>query len=169
MGSLRGKGRTRKLKSDINVVPYIDVMLVLLIIFMVTAPLITPGTIELPSVGQAAEVPVKPLEVQISADGSLALRMREAGASPQSVGRDELVSQVKSRITADTPVVIAADGKVPYESVMKVMDDLRSNGVTRLGLLVNQGGTSNTQGGSPNSSDAGGPKRSQTTRPAPKR
>jgi biopolymer transport protein TolR len=169
MGSLRGKGRTRKLKSDINVVPYIDVMLVLLIIFMVTAPLITPGTIELPSVGQAAEVPVKPLEVQISADGSLALRMREAGASPESVGRDELVSQVKSRITADTPVVIAADGKVPYESVMKVMDDLRTNGITRLGLLVNQGGASNASGGGSNPSDGRPPKRTQTSRAAVKR
>ena len=148
MGSLRGSGRaTRRLKSDINVVPYIDVMLVLLIIFMVTAPLITPGLIELPSVGQAAEVPVKPLEVQVSSDGSLALRMREAGATPQNIARDELVNQVKSRISADTPVVIAADGKVPYESVMKVMDELRSSGISRLGLLVDQGASANASNG----------------------
>ena len=128
------------MKADINVVPYIDVMLVLLVIFMVTAPLITPGLINLPSVGQASDVPATPLEVQISEDGQLALRMREAGATLQDIPRDQLVDQVRQRITAETPVVIAADGKVPYETVVKVMDELRSNGVTRLGLLVDQGG-----------------------------
>ena len=141
MPSVRSGGRHgRRLKADINVVPYIDVMLVLLIIFMVTAPMVSPGLIQLPSVGQAADVPATPLEVQVSADGSLALRMREAGATPQDIGRSALVSEVRSRITAETPVVIAADGKVPYETVVGVMDELRSNGVTRLGLLVDQGG-----------------------------
>lgn len=135
----------RRLKAEINVVPYIDVMLVLLIIFMVTAPLITPGLIQLPSVGQAADVPAKPLEVQISQDGKIALRMREPGATLQDIERSELVAQVRSRITAETPVVIAADGKVPYESVVKVMDELRSNGITRLGLLVDQGASSAPQ------------------------
>ncbi|HYG43318.1 MAG TPA: protein TolR [Bordetella sp.] len=140
MPSVRSHGRAgRRMKADINVVPYIDVMLVLLVIFMVTAPLITPGLINLPSVGQASEVPATPLEVQISEDGQVALRMREAGATPQDIVRDQLVDQVRQRITAETPVVIAADGKVPYETVVKVMDELRSNGVTRLGLLVDQG------------------------------
>lgn len=140
MPSLRSHGRAgRRMKADINVVPYIDVMLVLLVIFMVTAPLITPGLINLPSVGQASDVPATPLEVQISEDGQLALRMREAGATMQDIPRDQLVDQVRQRITAETPVVIAADGKVPYETVVKVMDELRSNGVTRLGLLVDQG------------------------------
>ncbi|OZI37727.1 protein TolR [Bordetella genomosp. 10] len=139
MGSMRSGGRAgRRMKSDINVVPYIDVMLVLLVIFMVTAPLITPGLINLPSVGAASDVPVKPLEVQISSNGEIALRMREPGANPETIARADLVNQVRQRITADTPVVIAADGKVPYESVMKVMDELRVNGVTRLGLLVDQ-------------------------------
>ena len=147
MPSARSAGRHgRRMKSDINVVPYIDVMLVLLVIFMVTAPLITPGQIELPSVGQASDVPVKPLEVQISADGKIALRMREPGATLFDIARPELVNQVKSRITADTPVVIAADGKVPYETVVKVMDELRSSGINRLGLLVDQnaGASSNS-------------------------
>jgi biopolymer transport protein TolR len=130
------------MKSDINVVPYIDVMLVLLIIFMVTAPLITPGQIELPSVGQASDVPVKPLEVQIKANGDISLRLREPGASYIPIARPELVDQVRSRITADTPVVIAADGKVPYESVVKVMDELRGNGINKLGLLVDQSSNS---------------------------
>lgn len=142
MSSVRSGGRSgRRMKADINVVPYIDVMLVLLVIFMVTAPLITPGLIELPSVGQAADVPAQPLEVQISSDGQIALRMREPGATLQDIARSDLVAQVRSRITAQTPVVIAADGKVPYESVVKVMDELRTSGITRLGLLVDQGGS----------------------------
>lgn len=95
--------------------------------------------------GQAADVPAKPLEVQISEDGKIALRMREPGATPQDIARTELVNQVRSRITAETPVVIAADGKVPYESVVKVMDELRSSGITRLGLLVDQGAGAETQ------------------------
>jgi len=147
-----GGGRGRRLKNDINVVPYIDVMLVLLVIFMVTAPLITPGLIDLPTVGQAASVPTRPLEVQISADGSVALRDREAGADPQTVARAQLVQEVQSRLAPEQPVVIAADGKVPYESVVKVMDELRASGVARLGLLVGQqagGGTDAPRPGRP--------------------
>ncbi|HUG57616.1 MAG TPA: protein TolR [Candidimonas sp.] len=138
MPSARGSSRTRRLKNDINVVPYIDVMLVLLVIFMVTAPMITPGLIELPSVGSAAEVPAKPVEVEIAEDGSISLRVRDAGANFVKINSQDLVSEVKSRISAETPVVIAADGRVPYDTVMKVMDQLRTSGVTRLGLLVDQ-------------------------------
>jgi biopolymer transport protein TolR len=142
MPSVRGSNRrSRRLKNEINVVPYIDVMLVLLVIFMVTAPMITPGLIDLPSVGQATEVPVKPLEVQINASGELAVRLRDAGAEFQTIAADNLINEVQSRITADTPVVIAADGKVPYQNVVKIMDQLRSSGVTRLGLLVDQSAT----------------------------
>ncbi len=143
MPSIRGSGRrSRRLQNDINVVPYIDVMLVLLVIFMVTAPMITPGLVNLPSVGQAAEVPVAPLEVQLNQDGLVSLRMRNAGAEFVPIDPQNLVTEVGSRITADTPVVIAADGRVPYETVMKIMDQLRSSGVTRLGLLVDQVGES---------------------------
>jgi len=142
MPSIRASsGRSgRRMKNEINVVPYIDVMLVLLVIFMVTAPLITPGLIELPSVGQAAEVPATPVEVQISQDGTVAVRMRQPGAEPRQVAATEVVSEVRALVTEQTPVVIAADGKVPYESVMKVMDELRASGITRLGLLVDQRG-----------------------------
>ncbi|MGB6103803.1 MAG: protein TolR [Pusillimonas sp.] len=133
-----GSGRTRRLKNEINVVPYIDVMLVLLVIFMVTAPMITPGLIELPSVGQASEVQAKPVEVQVSEDGTISLRVRDAGAEFEQINSQSLVSEVQNRITADTPVVIAADGRVPYETVMKIMDQLRASGITRLGLLVDQ-------------------------------
>ena len=141
MPSIRNSGaRSRRLKNEINVVPYIDVMLVLLVIFMVTAPMITPGVIELPSVGRASDVPVKPVEVQIDESGAISVRLRDSGQELEPVTEENLVSHVQSIITADTPVVISADGRVPYESVMKIMDQLRSSGITRLGLLVDQHG-----------------------------
>ncbi|WP_322997712.1 protein TolR [Castellaniella sp.] len=137
MTSLSGR-RERRMKNDINVVPYIDVMLVLLVIFMVTAPMITPGQIELPSVGTASDVPVQPIEVQIDAQGALSMRLREGGASFRPVDKANLLAEVRAAATPETPVVISADGKVPYESVMQVMDQLRNGGVAKLGLLVNQ-------------------------------
>ena len=122
------RGRGRRLKNEMNVVPYIDVMLVLLVIFMVTAPMITPGLINLPSVGQASAVPATPVEVEMSENF-------------QTIDKANIVEEVKALVEPDSPVVIAADGKVPYEEVMKVMDTLRSSGLTRLGLLVNQKST----------------------------
>ncbi|MCB5363394.1 protein TolR [Pusillimonas sp. CC-YST705] len=141
MAGARQRGRRgRRLKNDINVVPYIDVMLVLLVIFMVTAPMITPGLVELPSVGQSSNVPADPVEVQINKDGVYAIRTRAAGSTFRDIAPTDLVAEVQSRLTEQTPVLIAADGRVPYETVMRVMDELRSNGVTRLGLLVDQSG-----------------------------
>ena len=136
----RGSRRT----SEMNVVPYIDVMLVLLVIFMVTAPMITPGLVNLTSVGQATEVPATPVEIQISEDGSIGIRLRNAGTEFQDITKDDLLGEVQMLVQQpDTPVVIAADGKVPYEEVMQVMDTLRANGVTRLALMVNQTNNSN--------------------------
>lgn len=126
------------MKNEINVVPYIDVMLVLLVIFMVTAPMITPGLVELPSVGQASEVPAKPVEIQVDKDGKLAIRLRDAGSEFMNIEKSTLLNEVRSRMQADSPVVIAADGKVPYETVMGLMDELRSNGINRLGLIVDR-------------------------------
>lgn len=162
MSSVRSSsGRSgRRLKNEINVVPYIDVMLVLLIIFMVTAPLITPGVVELPSVGQASNIPATPIEVQITEDGKVSWRKREAGATNIPVERSALAQTILSELKPDQPVVIAADGKVPYETVMKVMDDLRKNGVTKLGLLVDQKGDAAT----PNASPKGAPNRNNATK-----
>ena len=141
MSSVRSNsGRGRRLKNEINVVPYIDVMLVLLVIFMVTAPLITPGVIELPSVGQAANVPLTPIEIQITEDSKVSWRRREPGQTYRPVERNALAQTILSELKPDQPVVIGADGKVPYDVVMKVMEDLRKNGVTKLGLLVDQKG-----------------------------
>lgn len=146
MPSIRNsRGRNRRLKNEINVVPYIDVMLVLLVIFMVTAPMITPGVIELPSVGRASDVPVKPVEVQVDETGAISVRLRDSGQELEPVTEDRLVGHVQSLLSPETPVVISADGRVPYETVMKIMDTLRSNGVTRLGLLVDQHGGVDTE------------------------
>lgn len=138
-GMRKGRGRSRRMKNEMNVVPYIDVMLVLLVIFMVTAPMITPGLVNLPSVGQAAEVPATPVEVQIEENGDVSVRLRQAGTDFEKIPKEEVLTRIQSMIqTVDTPVVISADGKVPYEDVMTIMDTLRSNGLTRLGLMVNQ-------------------------------
>ncbi|AVL70077.1 MULTISPECIES: protein TolR [Oligella] len=135
----RRRQRGSRRKNEINVVPYIDVMLVLLVIFMVTAPMITPGVVNLPSVGQATEVPATPIEIQIAEDGAYSIRLRNAGANFQDIPKEALLDEVKMLLQQpDTPVVIAADGKIAYEEVMQVMDTLRANGVTRLALMVNQ-------------------------------
>jgi biopolymer transport protein TolR len=128
--------RHRKSINQINVVPYIDVMLVLLVIFMVTAPLINPGVVDLPSVGSKLATPVAPLEVSLKTDQSLWLR--EGSNAPLRVSRAELVSRVLDR-QAKNPeqaVVIAADRSVRYEEVIGVLDILQRNGVRKVGLLL---------------------------------
>jgi len=130
--------RPRKQMNDINVVPYIDVMLVLLIIFMITAPLINPGQIDLPQIGAALPPPVAPLEVVIKADRSLMLRDREKSQTERAISRDELVQAIKQKqaLNPEQPVVIAADKNVRYEEVLKVMDILQQNQVKKVGLLA---------------------------------
>lgn len=130
--------RPRRFMNQINVVPYIDVMLVLLIIFMVTAPLINPGQIELPSVGQSLKPPVAPLEVEIRKDNSLHLRDLEKSNTARKVSREELVDAVKAQQerNPEQAVVISADKSVRYEEVLKVMDVLQSNQVKKVGLLA---------------------------------
>lgn len=130
---------TRKLMNEINVVPYIDVMLVLLVIFMVTAPLINPGQIELPQVGKTSNPPVQPMEVSIRTDGTLSLRDRSKGSPPdRALSRSELLKEIKAKQArnADQPVVISADKDVRYEAVLDVMDMLQQNQVRKVGLLA---------------------------------
>jgi biopolymer transport protein TolR len=138
--SMRG-GRSRRAMSDINVVPYIDVMLVLLVIFMVTAPLVAPSIVNLPTVGGAApQQQTPPVVVNIRADGTMSVRYKdENGASQeQDMTRPELDSFVTEREAShpDQPVVIAAEKTVQYDAVMNVMSDLKTRGVKRVGLLV---------------------------------
>ncbi len=121
---------------EINVVPYVDVMLVLLVIFMVTAPLVMPGVIDLPAVGKAGQPKLVPLEVVIREDRSLSLRERDAAGkivSDKPIERGDFPKIFKD---PKTPVLVAGDKNVRYEAVLQVMDDLRTQGIERVGLQV---------------------------------
>jgi biopolymer transport protein TolR len=145
-------GRRRRALAEINVVPYIDVMLVLLIIFMVTAPLITPSVIRLPSVGEAAREPDQLVEVDVKSDQTLSVRLHRgnggADATPQSVALPQLqqvVAQLATQAGSSLeamPVLIAADKDVRYDDVIKVLNRLKQGGVQRVGLAVQATGQS---------------------------
>lgn len=128
----------RQLKNEINVVPYIDVMLVLLIIFMITAPMINPGQIELPQIGKSSVAPSAPLEVMVKADNSLAIRDRAKTSIEVHVTHQQLIDAIKQKQSqnAEQPVVIAADKNVRYEEVIKIMDILQQHQVQKVGLLA---------------------------------
>jgi biopolymer transport protein TolR len=131
------RGRGRRNINEINMVPFIDVMLVLLIIFMVTAPLITPSMIDLPTVGRAATQPDQVMQIVINKDETLDLKIEN---KTQRLPLDAIVSTV-SQAQANVPpgksaVVISADRNVKYESVVKAMDALQRAGVQRVGLSV---------------------------------
>ena len=130
--------RPRKTINQINVVPYIDVMLVLLVIFMVTAPLIVPGEIELPSVGSKLTVPAAPLEVTLRPDRTLWFRDQQEATSAIQVTRDELVARIRAKQARlpDQPVVIAADRNARYDDVLGVLDLLQRSGAQKVGLLA---------------------------------
>jgi biopolymer transport protein TolR len=121
---------------EINVVPYVDVMLVLLVIFMVTAPLVTPGVIDLPSVSKAGQPKLVPLEVVIREDRTLSLRERDAAGRIVNDRPVERADFKKIFTDPKVPVLVAGDKNVRYEAVLQVMDDLRSQGIERVGLQV---------------------------------
>jgi biopolymer transport protein TolR len=128
----------RRLMNQINVVPYIDVMLVLLVIFMVTAPLVNPGQVDLPSVAKSSQASIAPMEVTIRADESLWLRDRSTSGEDVQVDRARLVQAIrqKQQKNPEQAVVIAADKNVRYEAVLNVMDMLQQNQVAKVGLLA---------------------------------
>ncbi|MEP7303602.1 MAG: ExbD/TolR family protein, partial [Caldimonas sp.] len=130
----------RRTISEINMVPFIDVMLVLLIIFMVTAPLITTGMVDLPSVGKSRARPEHFVEIVVGADEQL--RMRVDGKDSATLRLADLAARVTAVQggNAETPVVISADRSVKYETVVKTMDILQRAGVQRVGLSVKQAG-----------------------------
>ena len=135
MPSLVSRGRGRRTINEINMVPFIDVMLVLLIIFMVTAPLITPSVIDLPSVGKASRQPDQVIQVVIGKDEALAMKVKEKSTSLTLKDLASAVKQAQSGV-ANSAVVISADKNIKYESVVKVMDALQRAGVQRVGLSV---------------------------------
>lgn len=143
MPAVSSRGRGRRNISEINMVPFIDVMLVLLIIFMVTAPLITPSMIAVPKVGKAALQPKNPVQITISKDETIQIKLK-ADSSPSNVGNVaadvvRLEPNVKAVAGEAVPVVISADKSIKYEVVVKVMDSLQRAGVSRVGLSVQTG------------------------------
>jgi len=135
MPAVSSRGRGRRTINEINMVPFIDVMLVLLIIFMVTAPMITPSVIDLPSVGKAAKQPDQVIQIVVQKDGSLEM-VNDAKTS--KINFDSLANSVQLAQTGQTSsaVVISADRNVKYEMVVKVMDNLQRAGIQRVGLSV---------------------------------
>ena len=149
MAVLHNKRRARRTMNEINMVPFIDVMLVLLIIFMVTAPLITPSMIDLPTVGQAPHQPDRVIQVLVAKDATLQLR---SGKQSEDVTLKDLAQRVldlsnQDRSTRDATansspnqvvaIVISADKSVRYEAVVDVMDTLQQAGLSRVALAVN--------------------------------
>jgi biopolymer transport protein TolR len=138
--SARGGAHRRRTINEINMVPFIDVMLVLLIIFMVSAPLITTGLVDLPTVGKSTQQPKRVIEVIVAADEKLRLRVDQG--EPEAAVLRTLPARVRELQggNADVPVIISADKTVKYEAVVKVMDTLQRAGVLRVGLAVKQTG-----------------------------
>ncbi len=133
--------KKRKPMNEINVVPYVDVMLVLLVIFMVTAPLVTPAVIDLPTVDKASAPRVVPLEIFVKSDQGLVVRQRDARGgvvNEQSLSRAQLAGFIKSvrAKNQDVSVLIGGDKNARYEAVLQVMDELRKQGVQKVGLQV---------------------------------
>ena len=136
----RGHGRGRRTINEINMVPFIDVMLVLLIIFMVTAPLITPSLIDLPSVGKASRQPDQIIQVIVNKNEKLEIKTADRTAPVALTALVAAIQQAQVAKPGAAPgssaVVISADKNVKYESVVHVMDTLQRAGIQRVGLSV---------------------------------
>ena len=142
MPAVSSRGRGRRTISEINMVPFIDVMLVLLIIFMVTAPLITPSMIALPKVGKAPGQPPKPIQIEISKDEVIQIKSGGPAVTTRLSEVGAAIKRLQPAVPAGeqiTPVVISADKSIKYETVVKVMDALNRAGVARVGLSVQTG------------------------------
>jgi biopolymer transport protein TolR len=144
--TLPSKGRKqRRSISDINMVPFIDVMLVLLIIFMVTAPLLVPSVIDVPSIGKASNAPDQVITIEIDKNLHIAVKSKTASQDGKSqiaqMASMETVAKIVMQLQAgkaDTPVIISADKGIVYDEVVKLMDKLQRAGVARVGLAVHQ-------------------------------
>ena len=135
MPSMVSRGRGRRTINEINMVPFIDVMLVLLIIFMVTAPLIAPSVIDLPSVGKASKQPDQVIQLILAKNDAIQMKIKD---KTTSIALKEVAAAVKlaQGSAENSAVVISADRNIKYESVVKVMDTLQRAGVQRVGLSV---------------------------------
>ena len=143
MSLASSRGTRRRTMSDINMVPFIDVMLVLLIIFMVTAPLMAPSVIDIPSVGKATAAPDQVITIEIDKKLKIVVKSRSASSKPGTDAKQAATMDNVAAMTlqlqagnAATPVVISADKQIAYEHVVKLMDNLQRAGVQRVGLSV---------------------------------
>ena len=140
MPAMGSRGRRRTI-NEINMVPFIDVMLVLLIIFMVTAPMLTPGVVDVPSVGKASKQPVKFATLTVSKDGQLQLQTEgNTRTVTEKEAAEAALQWQKNQPDDKAAVIIAAEKSVTYETVVKAMSALQKAGVQRVGLSVKQGG-----------------------------
>ncbi|NVM78924.1 biopolymer transport protein TolR [Duganella sp. SG902] len=135
--SMRG-GRGRKLKSEINVVPYIDVMLVLLIIFMVMPSANDPSVVDLPRAEKSTKPPSDYVQIVLKPNGALSIGVKGKGedAPETAPNRDALVRKLRA-IHADHPdypVLIAGDKDSKYDDVIQLISEAKKLGITRVGL-----------------------------------
>ena len=132
--------RQRRLMNEINVVPYIDVMLVLLVIFMVTAPMVQTGSVDLPTVDGVPQPPSEAMFVLIRPDGSFALQQTSTSAA-RDLPELEVMRELKQAIEAnpDQSIVIAADKEVKYQIVMDTLNEMRKAGFNKVGLQTQTG------------------------------
>jgi biopolymer transport protein TolR len=133
---MKRRNKTTTVISQMNVVPYIDVMLVLLIIFMVTAPMFVPGVINLPSVGKASQVSQEPIQINITKEGGYSVT--QSSKSYPANNLNELITKVQSLTTDGTPVVVSADKDIKYDQVISVVDKLYSSGIKKVALVVKE-------------------------------
>jgi biopolymer transport protein TolR len=144
MSSISNRGsRRRRTINEINMVPFIDVMLVLLIIFMVSAPMITTGLVDLPSVGKSSVQPEHVINVIVGADEKLQMKLDKEEPQPLPLNRLAERVRIAQAGVLTTPVVISADKNVKYEAVLRVMDVLQTAGIARVGLAVRNGAPAN--------------------------
>ncbi|PAT40206.1 protein TolR [Vandammella animalimorsus] len=145
MANVTRRGRSRRTVNEINMVPFIDVMLVLLIIFMVTAPMFTPGLVDTPTVGKSENLPAAIAQVVVDSAGQI--EWRPAQGEPRGVPLDELGSLAKQweaeqlqqgRAQQDMAVVIAGDKKTSYEHLVNTYNALKDAQVGRVALLFNK-------------------------------
>ncbi len=146
MSSLRGE-RKRKFKAEINVVPYIDVMLVLLVIFMVAAPMTNPSVINLPTAGQSTKPPSDYIEIALSPNASATISITTKGSSngnskqeskETALDHKQLMQKLKEYHLEkpDLPVMVSGDKDIKYEEVIRVISEAKKLGINRVGLAT---------------------------------
>jgi biopolymer transport protein TolR len=130
--------RQRRQKNEINVVPYIDVMLVLLVIFMVSSPMMQSGSIDVPTAGPLLAPPVEAAIIEVDKDGKLALK-RSVNDKATPLSDIEFQRELKKLIAADQPILVAAHNEIPYQKVIDVLEAARQEGVKKISLQTRSG------------------------------